>query len=251
MDNKNAKALASEEAMEYWQNVDEYVGGAEHAVLHLLYARFWHKVLYDAGIVPTIEPFQKLTNVGMILAYAYERGDGGLIAVDLVEEKEGRFYEKETAKEVKQIVAKMSKSLKNVVNPNDIVREYGADTLRLYEMSMSGFTDSAPWNPDAIVGVRRFLDRIYVTFTEKKNRAKDDMKAMKLLHKTVKKVGEDIVDYKFNTAISALMILLNEGVPVDEEFATEWKEKFAIMLHPFAPHMAEELWSQLSGSSNQ
>ena len=278
MDNTNATALASEEAMEYWQNVDEYVGGAEHAVLHLLYARFWHKVLYDAGIVPTIEPFQKLTNVGMILAYAYERGDGGLIAVDLVEEipnpllKEGTpkggeifvsgkmeqkeiprtiFIEKSSGLEVKQIVAKMSKSLKNVVNPNDIVREYGADTLRLYEMSMSAFTDTAPWNSEAIVGVRRFLDRIYAAYTEEKNRAKDDMKAMKLLHKTIKKVGEDIIDYKFNTAISALMILLNEGIPVDEEFATEWKEQFAIILHPFAPHMAEELWSQLSGSSDQ
>ena len=221
MDAKNSDALASKEAMEYWQNVDEYVGGAEHAVLHLLYARFWHKVLYDAGIVPTKEPFQKLTNVGMILAYAYERADGGLVAVDLVEEvlsplgrraqggsifdpnpqsstssdsslRKGaqgtRYIEKSTGLEVKQVVAKMSKSLKNVINPNDIVTEYGADTLRLYEMSMSAFTDTAPWNPDAIIGVRRFLDRAYATFTEGKNTAKDEMKAMKLLHKTVKKV---------------------------------------------------------------
>lgn len=242
MDPKNPNALASQESLEYWGIVDEYVGGAEHAVLHLLYARFWHKVLFDAWVVPTKEPFQKLTNVGMILAYAYEREDGGLVAVDLVIEKDGKYYEKETQKEVKQVVAKMSKSLKNVVNPNDIVNEYGADTLRLYEMSMAGFTDTAPWNPEAIIGVRRFLDRVYATFTERKNVAKDDMKAMKLLHKTVKKVGEDIVEYKFNTAISALMILLNEGVPSDEEFKNEWKEKFLILLHPFAPHMAEELW---------
>lgn len=110
------------------------------------------------------------------------------MAVDLVEERDGKFFEKTTEKEVKQVVAKMSKSLKNVVNPNDIVKEYGADTLRLYEMSMSGFTDTAPWNPDAIIGVRRFLDKAYGAFTEKKNLAKDDMKAMKLLHKTVKKV---------------------------------------------------------------
>lgn len=245
MDPKNPEALASKEALDYWQNVDEYVGGAEHAVLHLLYARFWHKVLYDIGVVPTKEPFQKLTNVGMILAYAYERADGGLVAVDLVEEKDGKFFEKSTGKEVKQVVAKMSKSLKNVVNPNDIVAEYGADTLRLYEMSMGAFTDTAPWNPDAIIGVRRFLDKVYVTFTEGKNATKDDMKAMKLLHKTVKKVGEDIVEYKFNTAISALQILLNEWVPTDVEFRDEWKEKFAIILHPFAPHMAEELWSSL------
>ncbi len=147
MDAKNHQALASHDAMDYWQNVDEYVGGAEHAVLHLLYARFWHKVLYDIGVVPTTEPFQKLTNVGMILAYAYERADGGLVAVDLVEEiphpkslpgGEGMkiWVEKSTGLPVKQVVAKMSKSLKNVVNPTDIVREYGADTLRLYEMSM-------------------------------------------------------------------------------------------------------------------
>lgn len=250
MDNKNSSALVGEDAIEYWNNVDEYVGGAEHAVLHLLYARFWHKVLYDAGIVPTKEPFQKLVNQGMILAYAYERQDGGLVAVDLVEERDGKYIERETGKEVKQVVAKMSKSLKNVVNPNEIVEQFGADTLRLYEMNMAGFTDTAPWNPDAIIGVRRFLDKAYSAFTEGKNSAKDDMKAMKLLHKTVKKVGEDIVGYKFNTAISALMILLNEGIPTDAEFAQEWKEKFATLLHPFAPHMAEELWSTLGKSDS-
>ena len=242
MDPENPDNLASKEALGYWQNVDEYVGWAEHAVLHLLYARFWHKVLYDIGVVPTIEPFQKLTNVGMILAYAYERADGGLVAVDLVEGKDGKYFETSTGKEVKQVVAKMSKSLKNVVNPNDIVREYGADTLRLYEMSMSAFTDTAPWNPDAIIGVRRLLDKAYSMVVDNTNITKDDMKAMKLLHKTIKKVWEDIVGYKFNTAISALQILLNEGLPQDREFAQEWKEKFSILLHPFAPHMAEELY---------
>ncbi len=250
MDNKNPDALASQEALNYWGMVDEYVGGAEHAVLHLLYARFWHKVLFDIGVVPHAEPFQKLTNVGMILAYAYERLDGWLVAVDLVEERDGKYFEKETGKEVKQVVAKMSKSLKNVVNPNDIVREHGADTLRLYEMSMSGFTDTAPWNPDAIIGVRRLLDKAYSMVIEWKNPAKDDMKAMKLLHKTIKKVGEDIREYKFNTAIAALQILLNEGIPVDEEFKLEWKTAFAILLHPFAPHMAEELYASL-GFDNQ
>ncbi len=264
MDPKNPDALASPEALAYWGMVDEYVGGAEHAVLHLLYARFWHKVLYDIGVVPHAEPFQKLTNVGMILAYAYERWDGGLVAVDLVEERDGKFIEKETGKEVKQVVAKMSKSLKNVVNPNDIIREYWADTLRLYEMSMSAFTDTAPWNSDAIIWVRRFLDKVYSAFTvqvELKNennktvaisidwshtyRTKDDMKSMKLLHKTIKKVGEDIVDYKFNTAISTLQILINEWVPVDPEFSLEWQEKFLILLHPFAPHIAEELWNKI------
>jgi leucyl-tRNA synthetase len=217
MDNTNTSALASPEALEYWGMVDEYVGGAEHAVLHLLYARFWHKVLYDIGVVPTKEPFKKLTNVGLIL------GPDG---------------------------QKMSKSRGNVINPNDIVTEYGADTLRLYEMSMGAFTDSAPWNTDAIIGVRRFLDRAYATCIEGKNIAKDEMKTMKLLHKTIKKVTEDIREYKFNTALSALMILINEGLPTDTEFQKDWKEWFTILLHPFAPHMAEELWSMLVNSSS-
>ena len=249
MDNKNSEALASRDAMDYWGMVDEYVWGAEHAVLHLLYARFWHKVLYDIGVVPQKEPFHKLTNVGMILAYAYERQDWWLVAVDLVEERDGRFFEK-GGDEVRQVVAKMSKSLKNVVNPNDIVSQYGADTLRLYEMSMSGFTDTAPWNPDAIIGVRRFLDKAYITYTEWRNIAKDEMKAMKLLHKTIKKVWEDIQEYKFNTAISALMILLNEWLPADEEFRKEWKESFSILLHPFAPHMAEELYWYMNNNGS-
>lgn len=210
LDPKNPNAIASKEILDYWQNVDEYVGGAEHAVLHLLYARFWHKVLYDIGVVPTKEPFQKLVNQGMVLAYAYERKDGGLVAIDLVEEHDGKFFIIETGEEVNRIVAKMSKSLKNTANPLDISEEYGADTLRLYEMAIGDFRDSAPWNPDTIIGVRRFLDKAYALYENGKNVAKDEMKAMKLLHKTIKKVEEDIRDYKFNTAISSMMILVNE-----------------------------------------
>lgn len=250
LDPNNSDAIASPEILDYWQNVDEYVGGTEHAVLHLLYARFWHKVLYDIGVVPTKEPFQKLVNQGMILAYAYERKDGGLVAIDLVEEKDGKFFIIETGEEVKRIVAKMSKSLKNTANPLDISEEYGADTLRLYEMFIGDFRDSAPWNPDAIIGVRRFLDKIYSLYTDGKNIAKDEMKAMKLLNKTIKKVEENIVEYKFNTAISAMMELVNEGLPTDEEMQAEWKEKFAIILHPFAPHIAEELWEILGKNSS-
>lgn len=250
LDPNNTDSLASKEILDYWQNVDEYVGGTEHAVLHLLYARFWHKVLYDLGVVPTKEPFQKLVNQGMVLAYAYEKSDGGLVAVDLVEEKEGKFFIIETGEEVKRIVAKMSKSLKNTANPIDISREYGADTLRLYEMFIGDFRDSAPWNPEAIIGVRRFLDKVYSLYTEGKNTAKDEMKAMKLLHKTIKRVEENIVEYKFNTAISAMMELVNEGLPTDSEFLSEWKEKFAIILHPFAPHLAEELWNILGHTTS-
>lgn len=249
LDPKNPEKIVDEEILDYWQNVDEYVGGTEHAVLHLLYARFWHKFLYDLGVVPTKEPFQKLINQGMILAYAYEKSDGALVAVDLVEEKNEQFFIKETGEEVKRIVAKMSKSLKNTANPLEISQKYGADTLRLYEMSIGDFRDTAPWNPDAIIGVKRFLDKIYALYTEEKNIAKDEMKAMKLLHKTIKKVEEDIGEYKFNTAISALMILVNEGLPTDEEFKKEWKTKFAILLHPFAPHLAEEIW-EIMGNKN-
>lgn len=162
-----------------------------------------------------------------------------------MEEREGKFYETATGKEVKRIVAKMSKSLKNVVNPDSIIEEHGTDTFRLYEMYMADFRDSAPWNTEAIIGVRRFLDKAYAIF-ETPRFATDDMKAMKLMHKTIKKVGEDIEAFKFNTAIAALMILVNEGLPKDAESAQEWKENFAIMLHPFAPHLAEELWSYLT-----
>jgi leucyl-tRNA synthetase len=135
----------------------------------------------------------------------------------------------------------MSKSLKNVVNPDAIVKEYGTDTFRLYEMYMSDFKDSAPWNTDAIIGMRRFLEKISSIFETPKY-ASDDMKAMKLMHKTIKKVEEDIEAFKFNTAISALMILLNEGLPKDPENQLEWKQTFVTLLHPFAPHLAEELW---------
>lgn len=217
MDPKNSEALVSKEAVEYWGSVDQYVGGAEHAVLHLLYARFWHKFLFDIGVVPTSEPFQKLVNQGLILG-----PDGN----------------------------KMSKSKGNVINPDEIVNEYGADTFRMYEMSMADFRDPAPWNTEAIIGIRRFLERAYALFGDNPRVSADDMKTMKLLHKTVKKVGEDIMAYKFNTAISALIILSNEGLPTDAEFRTEWKEKFAILLHPFAPHLAEELWESLGNSAS-
>ena len=212
MDPKNTEALVDPKVAEYWGEVDSYVGGAEHAVLHLLYARFWHKFLFDIGVVPTSEPFHRLKNQGLILG-----PDGN----------------------------KMSKSKGNVVNPDDVVAEYGADTFRLYEMSMADFKDPAPWNTDAIIGVRRFLEKVWKNFAEEPKFSDDDMKAMKLLHKTIKKVGEDIENYKFNTAISALMILMNGGIPKDAEMQAEWKEGFLTLLHPFAPHLAEELWEKL------
>lgn len=246
MDPHNDEELVSKEVAEYWGSVDSYVWGAEHAVLHLLYARFWHKFLYDEWVVVTDEPFQKLKNQGMILAYSYENSKGKLIVSDLVEEKWEKFFHKETGEELKQVVAKMSKSLKNVVNPDDIVQEYGADSLRLYEMYMADFKDTAPWNTKNILWVRRFLDKVERAFTEVDvKKAANDNEAMKNLHKTIKKVGEDIENYKFNTAIAQMMILVNYGRPSDEKLFSEWKESFAIILSAFAPHLWEELWSIL------
>ena len=246
MDNKNPEDLVNKEVENYWDWVDSYVGWAEHAVLHLLYARFWHKFLFDIWVVKTDEPFHKLRNQWLILSYAFERKNWWLVAVDLVEEKDWKFFEISTWEEVNRIISKMSKSLKNVVNPDDIVNEYWADSLRLYEMYMADFKDSAPWDTKWIVWVRRFLEKSERLFTaEEKISTESDDFTMKLLHKTIKKVEEDIENYKFNTAIASLMILVNNWLPKDEVKKTEWKNIFVRILHPFAPHLAEELWERI------
>ncbi|PID86249.1 leucine--tRNA ligase, partial [Candidatus Gracilibacteria bacterium] len=247
------------EVENYWDGVDSYVGGAEHAVLHLLYARFWHKFLFDIGVVKTDEPFHKLRNQGLIQAYAYQNKNGKLIANDLVEEKNSKYFDKETGDELEKVIAKMSKSLKNVVNPDDIIEKYGADSLRLYEMYISDFKDSAPWDTKGIIGVVRFLEkseRLFVSPSVRgeleagspKISTENDEFTMKLLHKTIKKVEEDIENYKFNTAIAALMILVNNGLPKNESLQKEWKSVFVRLLHPFVPHIAEELWERIQNS---
>ncbi len=247
MDPKNPDALVGSEIEKYWGSVDSYVGGAEHAVLHLLYARFWHKFLFDIGVVSTHEPFARLRNQGMILGMSYRNSEGRLIANDMVEEKSGKYFWKETGEELEKIPAKMSKSLKNVINPDDIVEEYGADTLRMYEMYMADFKDAAPWDTSSIVGVRRFLDKVNTLFLENGSReAKSDDEAMKVLHKTIKKVETDIENYKFNTAIAQMMICLNTGEPKDAKKKIEWRQAFIKLLHPFAPHMAEQCWKKIA-----
>jgi len=247
MDNTNSDKLVGSEIEKYWGQVDSYVGWAEHAVLHLLYARFWHKFLYDIGAVSTNEPFYRLRNQGMILGMSYRNSKWKLVADDMVEEKWGKFFDTETGDELEKIPAKMSKSLKNVINPDDIVQQYGADTLRMYEMYMADFKDAAPWDPSSIVWVRRFLDKFHAMMSwENPRPAKSDEEAMKTLHKTIKKVEIDIENYKFNTAIAQMMILLNTGEPQDPEKNLEWKRAFTQLLHPFAPHMAEECWEKLA-----
>ncbi len=245
MDPKNDEILVDPDVGHRWNAVDSYVWWAEHAVLHLLYARFWHKFLFDIWVVDRDEPFWRLRNQGLILAHAFERKDWGLVAVDQVRERDGKYFDKQSGEEVFKVIAKMSKSLKNVVNPDDIIRDYGADAFRLYEMYMADFKDAAPWDTQWIIWVRRFLDRVWKHFFTSPKKASDDQKAMKLLHKSVKKIEEDIEQYKFNTAIAQLMILLNEWEPTDENLKNLWQNWYVRLLHPFAPHLAEEIWHHI------
>ena len=210
MDPHNDKALASKEALEYWSPVDWYNGGMEHTTLHLLYSRFWHKFLYDIGVVPTREPYAKRTSHGMILG---ENGE------------------------------KMSKSRGNVVNPDEIVDTYGADTMRLYEMFIGDFEKAAPWSPKSIKGCRRFLERVWSLAEKVQDGDEYSKEHEALMHRTIKKVGEDADNLKANTAIAALMTMLNEFYDKGVNRA-EYKT-FLALLNPFAPHITEELWQQL------
>ncbi|HEX2933751.1 MAG TPA: leucine--tRNA ligase, partial [Bacteroidales bacterium] len=204
IDPTNDKEPFAKELENYWMPVDLYVGGAEHAVLHLLYSRFWHKVLFDLGIVSTEEPYQKLFNQGMILAFAYETESGAKVASDLVEDRDGKYFHTQTGEELRQIVAKMSKSLKNVVNPDDVVKSYGADSLRLYEMFMGPLEATKPWTDTGVKGVYGFLNRVCRFFCTPENyfEGQEDAEVLKMLHKTIQKVSEDVENLSFNTAIA-------------------------------------------------
>ncbi len=244
IDPNNTESIFDVKKEQYWMPVDLYVGGAEHAVLHLLYSRFWHKVLFDLGIVSTNEPFQKLFNQGMILAFAYETSTGAKVASDLVEEKDGKYFHTETGEELSQIVAKMSKSLKNVVNPDDVIEKFGADSLRLYEMFMGPLDERKPWAENGVKGVFNFLGRAYRFFADPSNIVDgvEDKEVAKLLHQTIKKVEHDIENLKFNTGISALMVFNNHAIKKGK-VTKDTAEIFARILAPYAPHVGEELWS--------
>ena len=257
LDAHNDKQFCSKEAENYWMPVDLYIGGAEHAVLHLLYARFWHKVLYDLGLVSTKEPFQRLVNQGMITSFAFQRKNKTLVPTDEVEQKEdGKYYEKATGEELEQIVAKMSKSLKNVVNPDDEIKSYGADSVRMYEMFMGPLTMSKPWSTQGIVGIHRFLEKVWAV-SEKpisdvdisgKLEDKALISARKTFAQTIKKVTEDTATLNFNTAISQMMIFINEVSKLPEIPKAMWSD-FVKVLSPYAPHLGEELWQKL-GNNN-
>lgn len=246
LDPHNTRELASREAIEYWMPVDLYVGGAEHAVLHLLYARFWHKVLYDLGIVNTIEPFQRLVNQGMITSFAFQRADKTLVATDEVEETApDTFVERATGERLERVVAKMSKSLKNVINPDEIITDYGADAMRTYEMFMGPLQVSKPWATTGLSGVYRFLDRIWRLTERELSDEEPSPELLKSLHKTIKKVTKDTANLDFNTAISQMMIMVNELYKVETLPRAIW-EPFILLLSPYVPHLAEQLWSMAS-----
>ncbi len=251
IDPHNDRLIFDDAKEKYWMPVDLYIGGAEHAVLHLLYSRFWHKVLFDLGIVSTDEPYQRLFNQGMILAFAYETESGSKVPADEVEDRDGKFYNRNTGTEVVQIVAKMSKSLKNVVNPDDVVRKYGADTLRLFEMFLGPLDATKPWDEKGIKGVSGFLGRAFRFFSEGGNISdgEEDPEVLKGLHQLIKKAEGDIESLHFNTAISAMMIFLNLAMKKGR-VTRETASTFTKVLSPFAPHLAEELWQLLGNKKS-
>ncbi|MBI5853596.1 MAG: leucine--tRNA ligase [Planctomycetes bacterium] len=258
-DPHNDREFCSRAASDYWLPVDLYVGGTEHAVGHLLYSRFWTKVLSDLGHVRVSEPFRKLYNQGMILSFAYEDARGATVPLSDVEDRgDGAWAHKSSGEPLKQIVTKMSKRYGNVVNPDDVVREYGADTLRLYEMYMGPLADSKPWNQKDVPGVHRFLarawrlavpedaaaGRIHAHLGSERDADPDLERA---LHRCIDKVTQDVERLAFNTAIAAMMMWVNDATKASERVTRGQLLRFVQVLAPFAPHVAEELWERLGG----
>jgi leucyl-tRNA synthetase len=233
---------------------DLYIGGAEHAVLHLLYARFWHKMLFDLGEVSCNEPFQKLFHQGLLTSFAFQRANKSLVPSNKVEEQNDKFIETETGEEVERVIAKMSKSLKNVVNPDDVIAEYGADTLRLYEMYMGPLEASAPWNTRDIVGVYRFLQRVWRLCIDENSGdmhaslqdAQDDL-VERALHATIAKVTDDIPNLSYNTAIASMIEFVNTATSSSKLTANQL-DRFVRLLAPFAPHIAQEIYTKIGNN---
>ncbi len=289
MDPHNARAPFASEAERYWGPVDLYVGGAAHAVMHLLYARFWHKVFFDVGLVSTPEPFQRLFNQGLITAFAFKDASGRLVPNDEVEvaavaaevvqisesvdlvlrDASGTvvkktspghaFVRKSTRDPVEQFVTKMAKSLGNVVNPDEVIAQYGADTLRVYQMFMGPLADSKPWNPRDIAGSRRFLDRVWRVFVEEEGEpirpgllaaaaGAPEGPALVLeraLNRMLERVNDSFESFNFNTAIAMMMEFVNEATKARAALRRDQAERFLRALAPFAPHLADELWARL------
>ncbi len=254
IDPKNTENPFDPELEKYWMPVDLYIGGVEHAVLHLLYSRFWHKVLFDCGLVSTKEPFQGLFNQGMILAYSHQDAQGKYYHPSEVE-SDGKIYRsKDKGEELRSQVEKMSKSKRNVVNPDEVVETYGADSLRLYEMFMGPLDASKPWQMDGVDGVHRFLARCWRLVVDENtgnlqskltdSDPSSEIELLKTLHRTIKKVQEDTEGLRMNTAISQMMIFVNAATSA-KTLPRSIAKTFLQVLAPYAPHIAEELWQKL------
>ena len=254
LDPHNDQEAWSREAENYWMPIDLYVGGVEHAVLHLLYARFWHKVLYDCGYVHTKEPFQKLFNQGMILAYSYRDANGRYYHPSDAVEQDGRFFTKDGDIELEAQIEKMSKSKLNVVNPDDVITTYGADAMRLYELFMGPLEVQKPWQMKDVEGVNRFLQRVWRLVVDEKSGdlnpkltgapASSEPELERTLHKTIKKVTSDTETLQMNTAIAQMMIFTNDATGA-KTLPSEIVESFLRLLSPYAPHICEEVWRKL------
>ncbi|MBM3197818.1 MAG: leucine--tRNA ligase [Chlamydiae bacterium] len=245
----NSEKAWSEEAEKYWMPVDLYVGGVEHAVLHLLYARFWHKVLYDCGLVTTPEPFKTLRNQGLVIAPSYQKEGGGYVHPEEVQEKEGKFFRKGTSEELSCQMEKMSKSKLNGATPDEIIEEYGADTLRLYEMFMGPFDKEKIWNHHSITGCWRFLTKFHDLIYADTVCEEEDEEAMKLVHRVVYAVSQAIESLQFNTAIAKMMECINH-LYEQPRHPKKALQLFTQALYPFAPHLAEEAWEYLGGKQS-
>lgn len=255
LDPHNPSAAFSKQAENYWMPVDLYIGGVEHAVLHLLYARFWHKVLFDCGLVHTKEPFQKLFNQGMILGQSFRDAQGKYYYADDIEKLDGTLVAKSTGRFVNAQIEKMSKSKYNVINPDDVIDEYGADAMRLYELFMGPLEQVKMWQMSGVEGVYRFLQRTWRLVvdeeTDKLSSRVQDVQPestsvlWRSLHKTIRKVEEDTLALRFNTAISQMMIFVNEATASSEPLSRELLKMFVQILAPYAPHLCEELWCRL------
>lgn len=243
-DPRNRSEAWSKRAETYWLPVDLYVGGVEHAVLHLLYARFWHKVLYDCGHVHTPEPFQKLRNQGLVTSRSYQLSTGAYVEAHDVEERDGKYYHKKTQELLKSQIEKMSKSKLNGISPDELMGEFGADAVRLYGMFIGPFEKEKPWCTDAISGCLRFLSRFYDMATSEKVTDEVSEEALKLGHRLVHYVSHDIEALQFNTAIAKMMEFINEITKLPH-YPINVVKMATQALMPFAPHTAEEIWEHL------
>jgi leucyl-tRNA synthetase len=262
MDPLNSKEPFSRRAAEYWGAVDLYVGGVSHAVMHLLYARFWHKVFYDCGLVPHPEPFKKLFNQGMVTAFAFRDPSGRLVPVDEVERRHDTWVRKSSGEKLESMITKMAKSLKNVVTPDEVINNSGCDVLRLYEMFMGPLDTEKPWTHEGIAGCERFIRRLWNLFHHEDGGVKDQfakspgwnpadqrqLNVERALNRCLKRVDDSFANFNFNTAVAAFMEFLNDISPDKDVMARDQAERFLRALSPFCPHVAAELWERIGHS---